>query len=342
MALRCKSGNPLGQAASRRALVSCCATLFALSASAAAPRADRVNLFPKLQAGQTLTYRIAYHLDKQANTQSSVKWAQTPAAADVMVQGLLRLEVLAVQAQGPRSVIHARTWFQSLNSTTHMKVPENIPTPSDQVQRQDPKGIAIEFTVLPDGRVDEVKGLDALYPEQQQAWQQWASTFAAAAIFPADGIKLTQRWKSEEPEKSPSPITGLTWKRESTYLRNEPCRSAQLMPQGEVADSNESPETCAVIQTKAALKQKSSPKNTTPEDFKLHQLHTSGTASGSNQTLLYLSLQTGLLIRSSEQADQTMDVTIAKADNSNRVRYAIHAKSNTEIFRITNTPFNNP
>jgi hypothetical protein len=332
MALRRKSGNPFGQAAFRRALVSCWATLLALSASAAAPPSDRVNLFPKLQAGQTLTYRIAYHLDKQANTQSSVKWAQTPAAAAINVQGLLRLEVLAVQAQGPRSVIHARTSFQSLNSE------DKLPS---QPRSQNAQATSIEFTLFPNGRIDEIKDLDALSPDQQQAWQQWASTFAAAAIFPADGIKLTQKWKSEEPEKSPSPITGLTWMRESTYLRDEPCRSAQLMPQGEVADSNESPETCAVIQTKAALKQKSSPKNTTPEDFKLHQLHTSGTASGSNQTLLYLSLQTGLLIRSSEQADQTMDVTIAKADNSNRVRYGIHAKSNTEIFSIVNTPSKN-
>jgi hypothetical protein len=334
MALRCKPGNSFAQAASNHALVSCCAMLLAFGASAATPRSDRVNLFPKLQAGQTLTYRIAYHLDKQANTQSSVKWAQTPAAATINVQGLLRLEVLAVQPLGPRSTIHARTSFQSLNSEA---------TAPSQPSAQNAQATAIEFTLFPNGRLDEIKNLDVLSADQQQAWQQWASTFAAAAVFPADGIKLTQRWKSEEPEKSPSPITGLTWMRESTYLRNEPCRSAQLMPQGELADSNESPETCAVIQTKAALKQKSSPKNTTPEDFKLHQLHTSGTASGNNQTLLYLSLQTGLLIRSSEQADQTMDVTIAKADNSNRVRYGIHAKSNTEIFRIiANSPFNNP
>jgi hypothetical protein len=91
-----------------------------------------------------------------------------------------------------------------------------------------------------------------------------------------------------------------------------------------------------VIQTTATLKQKSPPRDTTPEDFKLHQLRTSGTASGTNKTLLYISLQTGLLIRSSDQADQTMSVTIAKSDNSNRVHYDIHAKSRTEIFRIAN------
>lgn len=307
--------------------------LLAMGTRASVPRSDRVSLFPKLQAGQTLTYRIAYHLDKQANTQSSVKWAQTPASAAITVQSLLRLEVLAVQAQGPRSTIHARSSFQPLNAEAN--APAQPPT-----QKAQPT--VIEFTLFPNGRIDDIKNLDALSPDQQQVWQQWASTFAAAAVFPADGIKLAQKWKSEEPEKSPSPIIGLTWMRESTYLRNEPCRAAVLMPQGEVADSNDPAEACAVIQITAALKQKSSPKNTTPEDFKLHQLHTFGTASGSNQTLLYLSLQTGLLIRSTEQADQTMDVTIAKTDNSNRVRYGIHAKSNTQIFRIANTSSPNP
>jgi hypothetical protein len=332
MALGHKPRNPFARASLGRVLV-VCAALFAPSAVNATSRPERVHLFPKLQAGQTLTYRVAYHLNKQVNTQSSVKWAQTPAAADILVQGLVRLEVLDVQVQGPRSTIHARTRFQILDAEA--KVPMQPPA-------QDAQGIAIEFTLFPNGRIDGIENLDALSADQQQVWQQWASTFAAAAVFPADGIKLTQRWKSEEPEKSPSPITGLTWTRESTYLRNEPCRAAQLTLQGEVIDSAQSPETCAVIQTTAALKQKSSPKNTTPEDFKLHQLHTSGTVNGSNQTLLYLSLRTGLLMRCSEKADQVMDVTIAKIDNSNRVRYGVHAKSNTEIFRIANLLSNNP
>jgi hypothetical protein len=304
--------------------------LLAPGPNAAAARSDRVNLFPKLQAGQILTYRIVYHLSKQANTQSSVKWAQTPAAADVVVQALLRLEVIGVQAQGPRSTIHARTSFEIFN-------PEGATPTQPSTQSQ---GIAVEFTILPNGRIGEIKNFEALSPDQQQAWQQWASTFAAAAVFPSDGIKVAQKWKSEEVEKSPSPIAGLTWTRESIYLRNEPCRAAQITIHSEVTDSLQVPETCAVVQTTAALKQKSSSKNATPEDFKLHQLHTSGTASGNNQTLLYISLQTGLLIRSSDRADQTMDVTIAKADDSNRVRYNIHAKSDAEIFRIADSPDN--
>jgi hypothetical protein len=332
--------RPLRAARPPRRTASCLLVLFSslvliLGPVEGSTHPDRVSLFPKLQSGQTLTYRIAYHVDKQAKTQSSVVMAQSPGAPSVDVQALLRLEVLDVSAAGSRTTIHARTRLQILNPETNPAAP-NLQRPP----AQDDQGPAIEFTLSPNGRIAQIKGLDALTPDQQQAWQQWSSRFAAAGDFPENGIKPTQKWKSEEPETSSSPITGLTWIRESTYLRNEPCRAAQITMQGEVSDAVQPPETCVVIQTTAALKQKSSPNNTTPEDFKLHQLRTTGTATGNNKTLLYISLQTGLLIRSSDQADQTMDVTIAKSDKSNQVRYNIHAKSTAEIFRIANSPPN--
>jgi hypothetical protein len=322
----------------RKPLLLGAAILLAAGLQQARGSANHLNLFPKLSTGQTLTYQIAYHSEKQAKTHSSVVMAQSPAGADIDVHGLLRLEVLGVEPMGARSIIHARTWFQSLDSATNINVPDTLQTPPSQVQKQDPTGIAVEFTLSPDGRVDQIQGLDALYPEQQQAWQQWAFRFAATAAFPEKGVQLAQKWKSEESEKSPSPIANLTWIRESVYVRNEPCRASQLTIQGNVAESAAQPETCAVILTTANLKQKSSPKDATPEDYKLHQLKTTGSAGGSNKTLLYISIQSGLLIRSSDHADQSMSVTIAKSDGSNRVHYDVHAKSDTEIFRIANTP----
>jgi hypothetical protein len=329
-----KSDCLSAQAIIRRAFVFYCAVLLTLYPLRAATHANRVNLFPKLQAGQTLTYRIAYHVDKQAKTQSSVVMAQSPGAPSVDVQALLRLDVLGVEVQGQRATIRARTHLQILNRESNPAQPNNP-------QLQNSQGPTIEFALFPNGHVDQIKGLDSLTSDEQQAWQQWSTRFAAVAAFPKNGIKLSEKWKSQEPETASSPITGLSWIRESTYLRNEPCGTAQITMQGEVSETIEPPDTCAVIQTTAALKQKSSSNNTTPEDFKLHQLRTTGTASGNNKTLLYISLQTGLLIRSSDQADQTMDVTIAKSDKSNQVRYNVHAKSTAEIFRIANSPPNN-
>ncbi|MBV9885789.1 MAG: hypothetical protein JO119_04500 [Acidobacteria bacterium] len=306
------------------------------------PANDRVVLSPKLVAGQVLTYQISYHADKSATTKSTVATStpQSPSGTETNVRALLRLEVIAAERQGSRETVHARTYFQVLNSATQLTVPRDLPTLPDQVQRQDPKGVSIEFTIEQDGRVEQIKGLDLLFPEQQQAWKEWVARFAASAALPEGGIRIGQKWKTEEPESSPAPIAKLTWLRESTYLRDELCHISELTVEGDVAAAHpqQVPETCAVIETMATLKQRSSTKDATPEDYKLHQLLTSGTASGGNKTLLFVSTQTGLLVRSSDHADQKMSVTIAKADNSNRVHYDINAKSDTEIFRIANSP----
>jgi hypothetical protein len=307
---------------------------------AAKDRPARINLFPRLQAGQTLAYQISYHSDKHVRTESRVVAATPDDSARIDVNALLRLEVLSVQAHGDRAVIHARTKVEVLDSDSHFKVP-NIEPSAAQVQRQDPDGKFIEFAILPDGRLDQVTGLDALFPEQQQAWQEWASRFLLAAGFRIAGVRVTQRWNSEEAEKSPSPIAGLRWMRESSYVRDESCRAVQLTVRGSVAPSDAEPETCAVILTTAALKQDSN-KAATPEDFKLHELRTVGTAHGTNRIITYISLKTGIPIRATEEATQQMNVTVAKADGSNRVRYDVNAKSHSEVLLVSETPLNNP
>src|SRR5271155_1678206 len=87
----------------------------------AGSRADRVHLFPNLQAGQILDYQISYRSARQTRTQSSIVMAQTPPEARIDLRGQLRMEVLGVESQGPqgqeyRATIHARAWFRSLDS----------------------------------------------------------------------------------------------------------------------------------------------------------------------------------------------------------------------------------
>ena len=323
------------------ALASITLAMLVLPMHAAKSQAGRVNLFPKLQVGQILAYQISYHSDKQVKTESPVISASPADSARMDVIALLSLEVLSVQAKGKRAAIRVRTKFQVLNSDLRFKVPA-IEPPQGQVQREDPAGKFIEFTMFSDGRLDQVTGLDALFPEQQQAWQEWASRFLLGAAFPAPGVRVAQKWNSQEPEKSASPIAGLRWMRESTYVRDEPCRAVQLTVQGNVAASDAEPETCAVILTTAALKQDSSAKNATPEDFKLHELRTAGSAKGKNRIITYFSLKTGLLMRATEEASQQMNVTVAKADGSNRVHYDVNAKSHSEVLLVTQSALANP
>jgi hypothetical protein len=308
-------------------------TLLALvvgSICAATPQSPQVGFFPHLHAGQVLTYQISYHSDKHVKAQSSVVIATPDNSAKVDVNALLRLEVLGVQTQSDRAIIHARTSFEGANNDSQSKDPG-----SDSAGPSTPGAKFVEFTILPDGRLDKITGLDEIASDQQQAWQEWASRFLLAAEFRTRAHRVAQKWNSEEAENAPSPIAGLRWIRESTYVRDEPCSATVLTPEGGATQSDAQPETCAVILTSAALRQTSKANNATPEDFKLHELRTTGSAHGSNRIITDISLKTGLVIRATEEATQQMSLTVAKADGSNRVHYAVNAKSRSEVVLVT-------
>ena len=185
------------------------------------------------------------------------------------------------------------------------------------VENSAPKLPKVNFTIGGDGGLTRADGLEDLAPEQRLVWQFWVAQFAFGWTLPASGVKPGEKWKSEEVEKTPTAIANLVWERETTYMQNEKC---PILPD----------EQCAIFLTKATLKQKSNPKDSTPEDYKLHELKTFGIAKGKNETVLYISLKTSLLVRATEDVQQSMDVTIAKADASNQVQYEIDVTSHFE------------
>ena len=315
-------------------------TIFLLGAGAVCAGDMSVKLIPDLRAGQTITYLIRYRSDKNVKTESNVVAPMAPNAAQLDAHGLLQVDILDVQQVGGKAAIHARSQFRTLDSGVWVKKPGDK-EPHWQIQKVDPEGKQIEFTISPDGSVEKMTGLDSLFPEQQQAWQQWVARFATAWTLPQNGVKLGEKWKSDQPENG-APIAGLYWARESTYVRNENCHAQQLSIKGEISPSSGLPETCAVLLTTATLKQNSSPKDATPEAFKLHELKTRGTAKGGNEIITYISLKTGLVVRATEEAHQSMDVTVAKADESNRVHYNVDAKSHSEVLLVTETPLSHP
>jgi hypothetical protein len=302
-------------------------------AARGAATAGRITLFPKLHAGQTFTYLLESRTKKNIKIESRVFTPSGPDDAQIDTQWLLHVEILEVRPQGDRAAIQARSRFQSVNTASE-------PTRSDKdSDGSDAK--SVEFTLLPDGRVEGLTGMDDLFLEQRQAWQDWLRQFAIAAVFPREGVKPGQTWKSTEQEQAPSPIIKLEWDKRATYVRDEPCTPIQ-MADTSAAPNDPPPETCAVILTRAVLKQKSRVGDTTPKDFSMHALSTSGTATGTNETISYISLKTGLVMRVTEDAQQFMDVIIAKTDGSNQVHYNINAASHTEVFLIAPSSRSNP
>jgi hypothetical protein len=263
-----------------------------------------ISLLAQLRAGQTFVYQVHYQLERDMKTDSRVVAPIAPPAEPIDLLRTIRVEVLEAAGGQP-------------SSSTRLRVQI---APSDEASSSPAK--SVQFAIDAAGSVSDIEGLESLTPAERELWRDWLERFAAVWAFPQN-LKPGQKWTSEE-SVSDSVIAGLIWQKESQYVRDEPCPHTSAI-------LSQSAGVCAVILTKATLKQKSSSKDATPEDYKLHDLKTAGSARGSNQIISYVSRAAGVVVRATESAVQTMDVAIAKTDGSNAVRYNIEARSQSEI-----------
>jgi hypothetical protein len=259
---------------------------------------------PHLRAGQTLFYQIDCSSSRNSRTESRVVSAQSPPAENVNISALLQVQIEEASA----TTIRMKTYYSERDTTS---AGPRAPAPAPDKM--------IDVTLSSDGASSQLKGFDQLSPAQQFVWNSWLARFASQLTFPKSGVHRNQKWQSSEREAGSSPVANLVWIRKYQYVTDEPCTATKAS------------KSCAVILVRAALQQKSSTKNATPEDYKLRNLKTSGTASGENETILHISLATGLLVRATEDARQSMDAIVALADGSNEVHYRVNAKSHTEI-----------
>jgi len=264
---------------------------------------DHIVLLPKLQNGESLQYETRARIDRHVTTKSNVSSMVGPRQVRRDLASALRLDVQEMRLVDHRPLLSAESKI----------VPLDAPAPNEPPVKE----VKVTFTVGGDGSIHVVEGADDLDAEQNLAWQFWAAQFAFGWTLPAAGVKPGEKWKSVEPEKTPSPIANLVWERATVYVENDKC---PVIPD----------EQCAVFLTSSTLRQKSSPNDATPEDYKLHALKTSGTASGTNEMVSYISLRTGLVMRATEDLQQAMDVTIAKMDGTNQIHYTITATSHLE------------
>jgi hypothetical protein len=305
-----------------------CRTLVLAMLAAVAPlEAQRLPSVPSLQTGQALVYRLDLSGSRSTKVESQVTTPQSPPREDLNAQGLIQVEVAEAGAKGFR----LKTYLSDRRSAQpSSKAPETQVSSPDKL---------VEVFIASDGTASQIKGFADLGPALQIAWTAWLNRFTSLMTFPKRGVRPGQRWKISEQEASPSPIAGLFWERRYEYVKQEGCDSPAKGPAGGgVGHSPPSADSCAVIFVHAQLGQKSSPKDSTPQDYRLRGLKTAGAASGTNSTILYISLKTGLLVRSTEEIEQKMDATVALADGSSRVRYLIEARSRSQIELLSGVP----
>jgi hypothetical protein len=265
---------------------------------------------PDLHAGQTFIYQLEFTASRATLTESRLSGPPLPPGDELNTVCLLQMEVLEANPSGFR----LKTFLSE--KATPSPSANSVAPPSESAPDE-----IVEVSVARNGAASQIKGLNQLSVAQQFAWNNWLGRFTSTWAHANSGVHVGSKWELDEPETTPSPLTRLVWSKQYQYVRNEPCGPSMPSATG----------NCAVILVHAQLRQKSSPNNTTPEDFKLRGLVTHGTATGANQTILYIGLATGLLVGSSEDAQQSMDATIALADGSNEVRYVMKAKSRSQI-----------
>jgi hypothetical protein len=280
-------------------------TLFASAAGN-----NPLRLVPKLAAGQVLRYDIRGHVQQHKKTESRVIRNVLPQDVKQDFTGILRITVKGVGTENGKPLVSAVAEFE-------------YPQEKNARPDENAKNVKhpVEFTIGGNGQLKSESGLDELNPVETLAFTSWISKFAFGWTIPARSMKLGEVWKSEEPENTPGPIARLIWERTTTYGQSTRCPVVEK-------------ENCSEFLTTAVLKQKSSAENSTPEDYKLHDLKTSGMANGKNETYDSISETTGLLMRGTEDVQQSMEVVIAKSDGSNDVKYTIDASSHFEMLLV--------
>ena len=270
-------------------------------------RDKNARYLPELHKGQIVLYDIHGRVQRHVKTESRVASILEPREAKQEFSGRLRVRIKDVGAENGRPVVSAQAAFE---------YPASAPESTVAADKH-----FVEFTIGGNGLIKSLTGLDDLDPIERMAWQFWISRFAFGWTLPQERLKRGEKWKNEEPENNPAPIGRLVWARETTYGENGKC---PVIPT----------EMCAVFFTSAVMKQKSSPTDSTPEDYRLRELKTSGTATGTNEIYTTISQNTGLAMRGTEEVRQSMNVMIVKADGSNGVKYNIEAASHFELLLV--------
>jgi hypothetical protein len=288
-------------------------------------RAQRIPWPPRFHEGQTLVYQLETGGSRSTKVLSRVTGLESPPQESLVALCLLQVNVARVDAGG----------FQLKTYLSAKEAAKNRPDAPDAAKPSSPDKLVEVFVAL-DGAASGIKGLDQLTPAERFAWNAWLGRFTSTMAFPKGGVRPGQRWEIPERETSPSPIAELSWERKYQYVKRESCTPGEQHP----TPGNGKPPTdsCAVIFVHAALRQKSSLKNSTPNEYKLRGLATRGTAAGENETVLYVSTATGILVRASEDVQQSMDVIVALADGSNQVRYVITARSRSRVELLPDLP----
>jgi hypothetical protein len=308
------------------------ALILILTFSAAA---DRVNLAPRVSAGETFRYRIESHTTTSGKTTTPIANPEGGSQSSQAVHLLVRLDALDVS---PTGQVRVRATCEKSSAEAESDALDlQASTLADQYNRME--GHSFEFSIHPDGKFVEIRdpATSPAAPSTNQPVLSWLQGITSGSAFPAKGVAIGQKWKSDRPLEG-ALLYGLTWSAESTYLRNEPCGvSTAATASGNPPPAN--PSGCAVILTRfEILRRGSAHADATPEEYRRNGLRTSGTWTGSGESLDSISLATGLVVSSTRTSTQIMDYEITSASAGTSIYHSGKVETQSEITLVPDQP----
>jgi hypothetical protein len=329
----------------KQAVAYCLATLaaFALRLPSIGAASQRIHLTPNFTMGES----FRYHIESQTTTTGTTTTPiVNPEAAKQLKQVAdleVRLDVVGVQpapaASGAPGAARLRATYEKATAATQTDAYDPAAAALD-AQYNNLQGRSVEFTIEADGKISHITGLDEAVsnPSAAAAVRDWITGFSPSANLPPEGIAVGQKWSAERPLEN-TPLGNLLWRTSSSYLRDEACelpgQSTSAAPAGHGAASPAP--LCAVILTSFdILRRGSANADATPEDYRHNGLRTSGTWTGKGETLSTISLQTGMLLRSTQTSTQKMDFEIVSALSGSKIHYAGQVETQSEITLVPN------
>jgi hypothetical protein len=310
------------------------------------PASPRISLSPRFVPGQTFRYDMEFETTTQTSRTGLASDPEGPSSLVVSWNATVRVEVLAADAATPGGIRLRTTYEKSAASVRS----DTFDPAADQTRDQfhSLEGKVIEFTLDPTGKVKYVAGLEGMVDSQKaaQSAREWLGQLSASAGAPPGGVSIGQKWSSEQPADS-LPLTGLVWRTASQYLRNEACHPPN--PELPVADSTVSaaaplpsnsaaPADCAVILANLSLERsKFTGRDQTPEDFRKNGVQSAGKWNGSAQSLVYVSLASGLVVSATQTGTQDMDVTMTSNHNTS-MRYSGSISTRSQVALVADPP----
>lgn len=291
---------------------------------------SRVHLQPRFVQGATLHYRIETSTSSNEHNITPVVNPEGASEYKQWTSLVLRLDVLQVQraAGSSKRIASFRATFEQASSDSQADA--YAPSAAEQDSAVSKlKGKSFEFSLDSASQLSGIEGLTQIAPDRDVAARviSWLHVLFAPVDLPAGGIIAGQKWSNER-EMTDLPLTGLTWQNRSSYLRNESCAASSGVKSVGLGPGAQ----CAVLLTQFTIVRRGSDRaDRTPEAYLRNGLRTSGTWTGSGESLDAISLNTGLLVSSTQSATQDMDYEIRSAASGSSIRHVGRTTTKMEI-----------